>query len=252
MEKGCIYYTDNRVVEPIFSKVQDILNEVAKEKNLHISSSSLRPIDFGSNVVLENRERSYPTMVRQIIMALENSPAKYAFFTENDVLYHKSHFDFTPPKDNIFYYNSNVWRWKLWDDKAIRYEKMWPLSCMCCNREYALEHYRMREKKIYEWGLDEFRSREPRRARIWGYEPGTKQKRRGGFTDDVAESWSSELPNVDIRHARTFSRLKCDQRDFKHQPNNWEEINYKDIPGWDLDEVFPNKITYEQTWKPSN
>lgn len=247
--KGIIYYTDNRVVEPIFSAVQKILTKISKEKNIPISSCSLKPIDFGNNVVLENRERSYPTMVRQIIMALENLDTKYVFFCENDVLYHESHFDFTPPKDDVFYYNANVWRWKLWDDKAIRYEKMWPLSCMCANREFALAHYKHREKKIIEWGEDEFRSREPRRARIWGYEPGTKKKRRGGFTDDESESFYSKFPNVDIRHARTFSRLKCDQRDFKNQPNNWEEIPADNIPGWDLHKVFPIKITYEQTWK---
>lgn len=245
MDRGLIYYTDNRVVEPIFSKVQELLNEVG----LPISSSSLCPIDFGKNVVLKNRERSYPTMVRQIIMALEGLETKYAFFCENDVLYHKSHFEFTPPKDDVFFYNSNVWRWKLWDNKAIRYDKMLPLSQLCCNREYALEHYKMREAKIIEWGLDEFRSREPRRARIWGYEPGTKSKRRGGFTDYNFDTWCSEFPSVDIRHARTFSRLKCDKRDFRNMPENWEEIDKKDIPGWDLDKVFPDQITYEQTCK---
>lgn len=250
MTKGIIYYTDNRVVEPIFSKVQQILAKIGKEKGIPITCVSLKPTDFGDmRVVLENRERSYPTMVRQIIMALEASKEKYVFFCENDVLYHPSHFDFNPPKDDVFYYNNNVWRWKLWDDKAIRYKKMIPLSCLCANREYVLDHYRYREAKIKEWGLDDRRSREPRTARIWGYEPGTKSKRRGGLTEENYEEWTSEFPNVDIRHARTFSRLKCDQRDFKNMPENWEEIEAKAIPGWDLDKVFPVKITYEQTWK---
>jgi hypothetical protein len=237
-EKGIIYYTDNRAREFVLLLVQRILNEISKERDLSITSVSLKPIKFGHNIVLENRERSYPTMVRQIVMALENSPAKNVFFCENDVLYHPSHFDFTPPKDNVFYYNSNVWRWRLWDDHAIRYDKMWPLSCLCCNREFALEHYKMRERKIIEWGENEFRSREPRRARIWGYEPGTKLKRRGGLTNDVAESWYSEFPNIDMRHARTFSRLKCTPEDFTHAPENWEEIDIFDIPGWNLEELL--------------
>jgi hypothetical protein len=237
-EKGIIYYTDNRAREFVLLLVQKILNEISKEKDLPITAVSLKPINFGNNIVLENRERSYPTMVRQIIMALENSQTRNVFFCENDVLYHQSHFDFIPPKDNVFYYNSNVWRWRLWDDHAIRYDKMWPLSCLCCNREFALAHYKMREQKIIEWGENEFRSREPRRARIWGYEPGTKLKRRGGLTNDVAESWYSEFPNIDMRHARTFSRLKCTQEDFNHAPENWEEIDVFKIPGWDLEELL--------------
>ena len=96
----------------------------------------------------------------------------------------------------------------------------------------------MREQKIYEWGLDHFRSREPRRARIWGYEPGTKKKKRGGFSNDDYDMWSSEYPIVDIRHRRTFSRPKVNLSEFKHQPKDWQEIPYTEVPGWDLKELF--------------
>lgn len=243
-ETGIIYYTDNRAKDLILRTVQRILTEVATERDMDISSCSLKPIDFGRNVVLENRQRSYPTMVRQIIMALENSPAKYVFFCENDVLYHRSHFDFIPPEDDVFYYNSNVWRWRLWDSKAVTHDRMWPLSQLCVGREYVLQHYKFRERKIYEWGLDEFRSREPRRARIWGYEPGTKSTKRGGFSNEKMGEWRSEFPNVDIRHARTFSRLKCTLEDFTHPPTNWQEIPAIEIPGWDLTKVFPGKMDY--------
>ena len=108
MSTGICYYTDNRVKEPIFSTVQNILSDISKKTSIPIVSVSLKPINFGHNIVLENRERGYPTMIRQIIMSLENLDTKYVFFCENDILYHLSHFDFIPPEDNIFYYNSNV------------------------------------------------------------------------------------------------------------------------------------------------
>lgn len=239
--KGVIYYTDNRVGEPIFSTVQRLLLDVG----LPIVSVSLKPISFGQNICLEGLERSYPTLVTQIIVALVNSKSRYVFFCENDVLYPKSHFDFTPPKDNIFYYNENVWRWKLWSDTAIRYDRMLPLSCLCVNREFALAHYRMRMRKIKEWGMDEFRSREPRLARIWGYEPGTKKIRRGGLTDDDFGTWSSNIPVIDIRHGKTFSRLKCTLESFKHLPTGWQEIPIGKILGWDLSKLFPEGLVYE-------
>jgi hypothetical protein len=234
MDKGLIYYTDNRVIEPIFSIVQQLLSKI----DLPLVSVSLKPIDFGQNIVLENRERSYPTMVTQIIMALEASNAENVFFCENDVLYPPSHFDFIPKEKDVFYYNSNVWRWRLWDNKAIRYDGMLPLSCLCVDRLFALNHYKMRLTMMKKLGFDEIRSREPRWARLWGYEPGRKRRRRGGFSDDKSDTWCSELPVIDIRHKRTFSRLKCTLDDFKHKPTGWEETPIENIPGWDIKKLF--------------
>ena len=233
MTKGCIFYTDNKIGEPIRS----IVRKYILESGLPITSTSLKPIDFGDNTVVEGK-RSYPTMVRQIRIALEKSKAKYIFFTEHDVLYPKSHFDFTPPEDDIFYYNRNIWRWKCWDDRAITYERLLSLSCMCANREFALNHYKKREEKIEEWGLDKFRSREPRKARVWGYEPGTKKTKRGGFSDDDFDTWSSEYPVVDIRHGKTFSSPKCSLEDFKHLPTGFRDIPIEEIPGWNLRKEF--------------
>jgi len=232
--KSVIYYTDNRLGEPIFSTVQKYILEA----ELPIVSVSLKtPINFGHNVVVQG-ERSYPTYIKQIRTALETSTADHVFFCEHDVLYPKSHFDFTPPKDNIYYYNENVWRWMFGSKKAIQHDRMLPLSCMCVNRLFALEHYRLREKHIEKVGLDKFRSREPRWARLWGYEPGTKKKRRGGFSDDDFDTWHSELPVIDIRHNKTFSKPKVTLDSFKHIPKAWREIKVEDVPGWNLKELF--------------
>jgi len=232
---GIIYYTDNRIGAPIIPICQ---KQLLKAK-LPISSCSLKPIDFGDNIVLENRKRSYPTMVLQIIMALEACKSKYVFFCEHDVLYPESHFDFTPPKDNIFYYNNNVWRWHIKTGFAITYDRMLPLSVLCVNREFVLNHYKLRQEKIKEWKLDELRYKEPRWARKWGYEPGTKKKRRGGFTDDDFDIWTSKDPVVDIRHKRTFSSPKITLESFIHKPTNWIQIPFEEVPYWNLGDLFP-------------
>jgi hypothetical protein len=99
----------------------------------------------------------------------------------------------------------------------------------------------MRQRKIEEWGLDHFRSREPRLARLWGYEPGLKLRRRGGLTDDGFDTWNSKDPVIDIRHKGTFSSPKIHLKDFKHKPTNWQEISIKDIPYWDLKKLFYEK-----------
>jgi len=96
-------------------------------------------------------------------------------------------------------------------------------------------------KKIYEYGIEKFSSREPLIPRIWGYEPG-KPKRRGGLTNDKIDTWYSEFPNIDIRHNRTYSPAKCKLEEFKHVPNNWQEVNIYEIPGWNLKKLFDKWI----------
>ena len=233
--KGCIYYTDNRLKEPIFSTCQKYM----LKSGLPITSCSLKkPINFGNPNVVYQGERSYPTMIAQIILALENSKEDYVFFLEHDLLYPKSHFKFTPPTDNVFYYNENIWRWWIQEDIAIHHNRMLSLSCLCVNRQFALDHYYRRQEKMLEWGLDKFRSREPRLARIWGYEPGAKSMHRGGFSDDKCDVWQSEIPVVDIRHYMTFSSPKIRLESYTHIPQGWLEMNIDEIPGWNLREIF--------------
>lgn len=233
MGKGIIYYTDNRLGEPIFSVVQKQLLKSGPP----IISVSLKPIDFGRNFVL-NLTPSYLTMIKQITKALEESESDYVFFCEHDVLYPASHFDFTPFKDDIFYYNANVWRWKYPDNLAITYDRLISLSSLCVNRQLALDHYRRRLKENKELKLDGDKSREPLWARRWGYEPGTKKRKRGGFSDDDFETWSSKDPIIDIRHGKTFSRSKVSLDSFTYPPTNWRETRFDRIPGWNLKKLF--------------
>jgi hypothetical protein len=230
---GAIFYTDFHLDPTILNVCQE---QLKKSFGGNIVSVSLKKsLDLGKNIVLQGAERSYPTMVKQILMGLEALTTDIVFFTEHDVLYPREHFDFVPLKDDIFYYNTNFWRWKYPSDLAITWNDMCSLSAMCCNRKLAIDHYQRRMKFIEEVGMDKFRSREPRQSRIWGYEPGSKRKRRGGFSDELHETWKSEIPLIDIRHSKTFSRPKVSLEEFKHppDPNNWKEIQVSKIPGWE-------------------
>lgn len=234
MTKGIIYYTDNRLGEPIFSLVQSLISKAS----LPIVSVSLKPINFGKNIVL-NLPPGFITMLQQITRALETSSADCVFFCEHDVLYHPSHFDFTPQKDNIFYYNANVWRWKYPHNSVITYNRLISLSGLCVNRKFALNHYKARLAKIKEMNWDLDTRREPDWARKWGYEPGTKKTKRGGFSDDDFETWMSKQPIIDIRHGKTFSQSKVTLNSFKHKPTNWRQTTLDQISGWNLKELLP-------------
>lgn len=236
MNKSAIYYTDFHV-NPELMEV--CLRQLKKAYTGEIVSVTLdKPLDLGKNIVLKNEERSYPTMIKQIITGLENLTADYVYFLEHDILYGSSHFDFTPTRDDIFYYNVNNWRWFYPEDRLITYKGLTSLSMLCCNRELALNHYRGRLAHIQATGLDQIKSREPKWARKMGYEPGTKPKRRGGFSNETHDTWRSALPNIDIRHRQTFSPPKVNLQNFKHLPEAWQEAKINEIPGWDLQGIM--------------
>lgn len=235
LTKGAIYYTDNRPKSFILEKCQE---EIKKSWKGKLVSVSLMPIEFGQNIVLEGHIRCYPTMLKQIVMALEALDTDIVFFLEHDVLYHPSHFDFMPVRDDIYYYNLNNWRWSVKEEIAITYDNLRSLSQLCCYRKTALKHYQGRLKFVQERGYDKEISREPKWARLMGYEPGTKPRRKGGFSDEQFDTWKSESPNVDIRHRHTFSPPKTSLADFTHQPINWREEKIDNIPYWNLRDLY--------------
>ena len=220
-------------------KIMGICQKQLGQFNGEIVSTSLEPITFGRNICLPNLNGSYYSMLVRILVALENSTADIVFFTEDDVLYHPSHFDFTPVRDDIYYYDINNWRWDYPNDRLINYEGLSSLSLMCCHRKLALAHYKEKVRRAYE--QPNFNALgEPSWARIWGYEPGTKPTRKGGFSNEEHEKWTAPFPSIDIRHERTFTMSKTHLSEFKHPPKleTWKEVKLSEIPGWNLKEMF--------------
>lgn len=236
--KEIIYFTDNRLDNRDFEKkVSELVRESIKNSGLPIVSCSLKPMDFGKNIVL-NLEPSVLTMFKQILAALEACKGKYIFFCEHDVLYHSSHFSFTPPNDDTFYYNTNVWRCQIKRNLCTSYDKLRSVSGLCVNRDLAIEHYRKRLKYIYKRGFDKIPvTRNPAWARKMGYEPG-KSPRIGGFSKDKIDDWKSKYPNIDIRHRLTTTAAKMSLSEFRHLPIGWQEKQLEEIPGWDLKNLF--------------
>lgn len=224
MKKGIIYYTDNRIPESMAQMVR----EQMEIRGLSIISVSLKPINFGENIVL-NLSPSVLTMFTQILTGLEASSADIVFLAEHDVFYHPSHFDFFPMEDDVYYFNANNWRWKFPIDHFITYDHLTSLSGICACRKLLLNHYRRRMAWIAKKGYED--GRDPNWARKMGYEPG-KLRRRGGFMDEKTEEWRSAFPNIDIRHKRTLTPPKVTLDSFRHLPTNWQEATFDQIPGW--------------------
>jgi hypothetical protein len=217
MQKGIVYYTDNELDPKIMKACQDQLLSV----DLPIVSVSLKPIDFGENHVLP-LERSALTMFKQILRGIEESVADILFFCECDVLYHPSHFEFTPSRDDYYYYNINVWKVDWLTGHGVHVNFCQQVSGLCAYRSLLLQHYRERVKRVEKDGY----------SNAIGYEPGT-HNRPEKIDDYKAASWISEFPNVDIRHDKNFSSTRWRKDQFRNQRYTDGWIESDSIPGWD-------------------
>lgn len=224
--KGIIYYTDNQLKIKIAVRVQRQLAKIG----LPIVSASLKPMDFGTNVYLP-LERGYLTMFKQILAALETSEAEIVFFCEHDIFYHPTHFEFTPPKKKVWYYNENVWKLDAKTGHALHYDCR-QVSGIAVYRKTALKHYRTRVAMVEKDGF----------SMSMGFEPGTHH-RRGRVDDSISAGWKSDFPNIDIRHDNNLSRTRWKKEEFRNQKytKGWVESD-DEIPGWgktkDLKEKF--------------
>jgi len=204
--KGIIFYTDNQLKLNIAHKVQNQLNKIG----LPITSASLKPMShFGDNEVI-NLPRGKEAYFNQIISCLERSKAEIVYFCEHDVLYHPSHFEFTP-KDDKFYFNTNVYKWRYPEAHFVKVNDCKQVSGLVCFRKIALECYKEKLKQLMEDNFD--RHFEPQNDRV---------------------SFQSEFPIVDIRHGNNFTASRWSIEEFRNKFNTegWTEVN--DVEGWNL------------------
>ena len=228
LSKGVLYYTDNRLDPLIMEACQKNLRTAAGSKR--IVSVSIDPLDFGDNIAIRLAP-GYLTMFRQILMGLEELETDIVFFAEHDVLYHPTHFDFVPERDDTIYYNQNCWKVRTDDGHALYYDCS-QTSGLCAYRELLLRHYRERVKRTRE-KLDELG--DTRAYRNWirrqGFEPGTHG--RAERVDDLqSATWRSAYPNIDIRHNGNLTPSRWQQDQFRNQRScrNWQEA--ESVPGW--------------------
>lgn len=226
--KGIIYYTDNRCPLRIAKRVQNRLKEIG----LPIVSASLKSMDFGKNIHVK-LERSPLTMFKQILTALENSDSDIVYFCEHDVIYDPSHFDFTPPDKDTWYYNTNVLRVRWEDGFAVKVDDLKQVSGICVYRETAIKHYKKRIELVESFinGTNKFCGRYPleKYFRRMGYEPGTNP-REERVDDNKSATWESKKPNLDIRHSTNLTSSRWSKEQFRNEKftRGWTE-SYIDL-----------------------
>lgn len=249
--KGIIYYTDGELEEKIANPVRDRLLKISADKHIPIVSASLKKIYFGAKSVhFHSLKRGILTLFKQILGALENSTADVIFLCEHDVLYHASHFDFMPPKNDVYYYNTNIWKVRWSDGHALRVDNARQLSGLCGYRDFLIKHYRRRIEIIMQRQADLKAAGKPLKndgvSQYMGYEPGMHSPPRG-VDDYPTAAWQSAYPNLDIRHDSNFTPSRWTKEEFQDQTYTagWTETQANNIPGWEgvFSQLNPTALT---------
>jgi len=220
--KAILYYTDNQLDPKVEKMCQDQLKSAAG--SIPIYSVSLKPMDFGKNIVVEGK-RSYETMFKQILAGLENIKEDIVFFCEHDVLYHESHFEFVPNKPNKYFYNVNVWKIRMSDGLALKVNECKMTSGLCAHHKLLLDHYRERDRRIGKEGF----------SRKIGFEPGT-HNRKEKIDEYGCAVWRSNVPNLDLVHGRNRTHRRWKREEYRNQKytKGWTESHVSKIDGWDV------------------
>jgi len=184
-----------------------------------IVSVSLKPLNFGENIVL-NLKRGHLAMAKQQLAGLERLNTDIVFMVEHDVLYPKEHFDFTPPKKDVFYYDLNWWKVRVSDGQALHF-KAKQVSGLCAYRGILIDYYRKRVAMIESGEIGGRRHFEPGGRHRDAYDKLTNL----GF-----DTWFSEIPYVDIRHDTTVTRNIFDPSGYRGQVVDWTLQDF--VPWW--------------------
>ena len=104
-----------------FHKVT-LLNAVGKAPMVTIS---FEPLDFGRNIL--QSEYSLINLYTQLLRGAKLAETKYIAIAEDDVLYHKKHFELRPEGDNLVY-DMNRWCIHSWGP-SVYYHKPHIANC---------------------------------------------------------------------------------------------------------------------------
>jgi hypothetical protein len=205
-----VYYTDNSLKKEIDNLCKkNILNIGGK-----LISVSQKPIQFGKNICVGDIGKSHLSLFRQILAGVEQVTTKYVALAEHDIVYHEEHFNWVPPKDDIFYYNVNHWLVD-WNTGMYSYARRKVLSMMVANTALTLQAARDKIKMLSAGALI-------RKGKAGACEFGVCDNREA-FTDELnaiknirkdfgkdinqyhAVSFKTNICNLDIRHDNNFS-----------------------------------------------
>lgn len=218
MHKAILYTTCNTHDPAIEQACRDQLDRARGD--IPVVCVSREPTDYGNEQFTVAGPRGPHTLLRQIMCGLfymSGWNPEWVFIAENDVLYPPDHFQFGPRHGWIYYYNANVWKVRYSDGHSVWTDDLQQLSGLCACWDELYEFYQKRDTFVKRHGWDRH------------FEPGPKV---GPY---VTENWQSDVPLIDIRHDRNYTRSKWSPDEFRNKryARGWKETDDV-LPGWGM------------------
>lgn len=215
-----IIYLTNNVLNPIiFKKAQELLLKAACD--IPIISVSQEPMDLGRNICVGKIGSSWLNIYKQQLVGLKVTDTEYIAIVEHDCFYTSEHFEFTPPRDDTFYYNENRWFVQYegnhpeYNNMYSKVNKLKALSQLICSRKLLIESI---EERLYliDSGIKMMRRLGEPGAFVPEIVKGAQIATSGSklylrpFLDKHLKKFKSEFfktdnPNIDVRHKDNFT-----------------------------------------------
>lgn len=222
MNKTILYLTDDLLDPFLATRCRELLVKVSGGRP--IVSVSQKPMDFGENVCVGKIGRSGRSIDMQLSAGLEKVTTKWVALAEHDCIYSAEHFNWTPPDDEHFWYNDNVWLCQYKNPKYPDWDGMYSYkrlrrvqSQLICDTE-LLRKATIKKLAILSdpaWMARHARGRigEPgcanydRAMRISRYKDvrHLQAQLKEYTTVYGAHDFRTKVPNIDIRHGDNFT-----------------------------------------------
>jgi len=210
-DRVIVYYTDNKIEMSLAAAVRNHLKKMAGP--IPIISVSQKPLDFGKNICVGFKEKSYKSMYEQMLVGVKAAPENsIVYLCEHDIFYHPSHFEKVPEEKDCVYINQNKFYWKNGYNSFFKSPKQKAWSQTIGNREYLLN-------KLEQKTEDGLRVR-------WF-------------------KWDSNRPNVDVRHDDNLSAVPKYLRQWLIA----DKGGTYNLPGWGGPKHFKSIVKYKGTMR---
>jgi hypothetical protein len=217
VKKAILYYTDNRLRPAVASVCQKRLRLAAGE--LPIICVAQAPVDFGDErIVTGPLPRDHGSLFRQLALAAQRATllgAQIVFCAEHDVLYPEGYFDFTPAREDTFYYFGHKF---YLDRDGFYFCGLSNLSTLCCFLPLLWGHLHQRLYRLFGLGKKKggWECSEPGlshedktgriETRLVDLSQNKEPNRRGEYSFRDQQRLDC-APVVDIRHENNLSRV---------------------------------------------
>lgn len=210
-----VYYTDSELDPMLANAARKHLREITGP--IPIISVSRKPLNFGRNICVGDSEpRSYKQMYRQLLAGVEAAPeGSIVYLCEHDVFYHPSHFAFLPPTRKHAWFNRNRFYWGPGADGFFPARGRRALSQGVAYRDVWIHHAR---ERLAQW-----------------------ERGEETITRIPWKNFTSERPNVDIRHGANLTPNGTYKREYLRG----QKSGIKNLPGWGGIKHFCSQTGYK-------